>query len=158
MEAKMEQQNRVKIYSCVFILKSLLWLAYPSQGICQVNPNELDSLSQKVVKVDIRNYLHKEIYFFMLNDSIRKWYSTWEYMDYDKPFSLSGIYLTKSLSDTKSLDIRLFVSEFKHIPRVSKDMNWEFRELLKESISGISVYIHEKGKPPLLLMKCGEVY
>jgi hypothetical protein len=136
-----------------YIILITLFLLQINQLYSQEISYPKDSLTQNVFKVDISSYLRKELCSFMLNDTIRRYYDSWDFMDYDKGGCLSGLYLDKVLNDSQSIGIKIYMKDLKHVPQYDLTMSrsWDFNKLILDKITGIKIYLYQsKGKTILL--------
>ena len=90
---------------------------------------EKDSLNKHYKK-----YLQKEVYYFLLDDSIRKYKST--FLSDEPPFILSN--LTIMLNN--GVYIRLYFNGIKFQKNFNKDRNWDKNLIYKEKINKIFFY------------------
>ena len=83
--------------------------------------------------MDYSNFIGKEVYTFLLSDSIRH-YSRYALFD-QRPGLLSGL----SLGYDKNITIEVYVSKFTYIERFNMDRDWDINQFYREKISRLKV-------------------
>lgn len=116
-----------------------------------------DSTTNKLLKVNFHSYIGKELYTFLLNDTIRTYYDEWDFMDYNKKYSLSGLYLNKNLTEEIEIGIEVFIDKYQYIEKVNFRENWDFNLLVKETVTGIRILLFRKQSKPTILKIAGKV-
>jgi hypothetical protein len=117
-----------------------------------------DSLTRELLEIPIENYLGKEVYNFLLNDTVRRYYDELSFLDYYKHNSLNGVYLSKKLADSSIIGIEIFVKKFVHQKSVSADSNWDMEKLLKENMTGVLIIWFRGSNGRILLKEAGNTY
>jgi hypothetical protein len=118
------------------ILKFLVLTVLLIQASCvqdQIMDSTRKDKSLENKAMGYNNFIGKEVYTFLLSDSIRH-YSRYALFD-QRPGSLSGL----SLGYDTNTTIEVYVSKFVYMEKFSMDRDWYINQFYREKISRIKV-------------------
>jgi hypothetical protein len=121
----------------LFFLTSISALSYGQTDTAASLPK--DSSTQVLLKLDFEKFLGKEIYLFLLNDTVRQYYDRVDFLSYYRFGFLNGAYLERKIADSSIVGIEIFVPELKYQNVKNLKRDWNKELLLKEIISGIKI-------------------